>query len=193
MSPRTALVPLVLALALLTGGCNAKNATPPAASTAAAPTAAATTTPPASAAATDPAGCPTSNTTSFAKTKFVLHTGLAFGAFHRYLYKPFKAGTFTSGGTGHKILVIAKAGTAALFIKREIRLSIEDVKANPLLCKAIAAPLSSLSDTVSGAIGKLKHGDTSGLTTADSAITAIETRARTGGAAITEDPNASLG
>jgi hypothetical protein len=24
--------------------------------------------------------------------KFVLHAGLAFGAFHRYIYKPFKAG-----------------------------------------------------------------------------------------------------
>lgn len=195
MSARKALVPLILALALLTGGCNAKTATPPA-NTAAAPTAIAptatsgTSTPPSSA---DPAACPTSNTKSFAKTKFVLHAGLAFGAFHRYLYKPFKAGTFTSGGTGRKILVIAKAGTAALFIKREIRLSIEDVKANPLLCGAIAAPLGSLSDTVSGAVSKLKSGDTSALTAAESAISAIETQAKTGGVAITENANAKLG
>jgi hypothetical protein len=41
--------------------------------------------------------CPTSNTKSFAKTKFVLHAGLAFGAFHRYLYKPYQAGTFNKG------------------------------------------------------------------------------------------------
>jgi len=42
---------------------------------------------------TSAGGCPTSNTKSFAKSKFVLHVGLAAGTFHRYLYKPFKAGT----------------------------------------------------------------------------------------------------
>jgi len=31
-----------------------------------------------------------------AKTKFVLHAGLAFGAFHRYIYEPFRSGAFTS-------------------------------------------------------------------------------------------------
>ena len=36
--------------------------------------------------------------TSFAKTKFVLHAGLAFGAFPRFIYKPFKSGGLTSGG-----------------------------------------------------------------------------------------------
>ena len=31
----------------------------------------------------------------FANTKFVLHMGLAFGAFHRYIYKPLRYGTAT--------------------------------------------------------------------------------------------------
>jgi hypothetical protein len=37
---------------------------------------------------------------------------------------------------------------AALLVKREIRLASEDVKANPTLCKAIAAPLGKIGDTV---------------------------------------------
>src|SRR5882757_115478 len=84
--------------------------------------------------------CPASNTIAFAKTKFLAHTGLAFGAFHRYLYKPFQAGTFKKGASG-RITAFIKGGLAALFVKREIRLASEDVKANPTLCKAIAAPL----------------------------------------------------
>ena len=94
--------------------------------------------------------CPTSDTTGFAKTKFVLHTGLAFGAFHRYLYKPFKAGTFQSGAHG-RISALVKAGLAALFVKREVRLASEDVKANPTLCKMIAAPLRKVGDKISSA------------------------------------------
>ena len=194
MTSRRILVPLMLALALFAGGCNNKSATTSSAPAASTPTSAGVaTTAPSASPANESAACPTSNTTSFAKTKFVLHAGLAFGAFHRYLYKPFKAGTFTSGGTAHKILVFGKAGAAALFIKREIRLSIDDVKANPLLCKAIAAPLRSLSDTIGGAVNKLKSGDTSALTDANSAIAAIETQAGQGGAAIAEDANAQLG
>ena len=37
------------------------------------------------------------STTHFAKTKFVLHAGLAFGAIHRYIYKPLRAGALHSG------------------------------------------------------------------------------------------------
>ena len=47
----------------------------------------------------------------FAKTKFVLHMGLAFGAFHRYVYKPWKSGSFSSGAKG-RVKAILKAGTA---------------------------------------------------------------------------------
>lgn len=194
MSSRKMLVPFMLALTLFAGACNSKSASTSPAPAAAKPNGAVVATAePSASPSNEPAACPTSNTTNFAKTKFVLHAGLAFGAFHRYLYKPFKAGTFTGGGTAHKVLVFAKAGAAALFIKREIRLSVEDVKANPLLCKAIVAPLGSLSDTISGAVTKLRTGDTSALTDANSAIAAIETQARQGGATIAEDANAHLG
>lgn len=57
----------------------------------------------------------------FAKTKFLLHAGLAFGAFHRYIYKPFKNGGFTPVSS-HK-LAIVKAGAAGLFAYHEIKIS----------------------------------------------------------------------
>jgi hypothetical protein len=142
-------------------------------------------------ATTASASCPTSNTTNFAKTKFVLHAGLAFGAFHRYLYKPFKAGTFQSGAHG-RILAFAKAGAAALFIKRELRLTSEDVKANPSLCKVIAAPLQDIADKISGAVSSLKGGDVSAITGIEQTVQSVEGKAASTGNTIQEDPNAPL-
>lgn len=135
--------------------------------------------------------CPTGNTVAFAKTKFVAHTGLAFGAFHRYLYKPYQAGAF-SKGAGGRVGAFIKGGLAALFVKREIRLASEDVKANPTLCKAIAAPLGKLGDTVQAAFDKLKTGDPSGITTANSLVSSVEGTSAKDGVPITENDNPDL-
>jgi hypothetical protein len=135
--------------------------------------------------------CPTSNTITFAKTKFVLHTGLAFGAFHRYLYKPYQAATFKKGASG-RITAFIKGGLAALFIKREVRLASQDVKANPTLCKAIAAPLGKIGDAVQAAFDKLKTGDASGVTNVNSLVSSVEGASKTDGVAITENDNPDL-
>ncbi len=55
----------------------------------------------------------------FAKTKFVFHAGLAFGAFHRYIYKPFRAGSFSRPLSHKKALL--KAAVAALFVATRSR------------------------------------------------------------------------
>ena len=192
MTLRRLMIPLMLSLALLASGCGSKTTTP--SSTAAQPGATVSTaTSAAPSAGTDASGCPTSNATNFAKTKFVAHTGLAFGAFHRYIYKPFKAGTFSSGGLKTKALAFGKAGAAALFVKREVRLAIVDVKASPILCKTLAAPLQSLSDTIGAAVTKARGGDTSGITDAEKQLTSIKDNATKGGTPITEDPNPNIG
>ena len=191
---------IVLVMALFVAGCgksassstDAGGATSSASSSSSGIAASATTSSSASASGDAAASCPTSNTTSFAKTKFVAHAGLAFGAFHRYLYKPYRAGTFASGTTRSKVVAFAKAGAAALFIKREVRLASEDVKANPTLCKAIAAPLASVGNSITSAVDKLKRGDPSGLAAANTEIAGIESNAQSSGTAITEDPNAKI-
>ncbi|KQS00815.1 hypothetical protein ASG12_00460 [Williamsia sp. Leaf354] len=176
---------LLLAPVLIVSGCKSSSDS---ASSSAAPTSAAVSGS-ADAGSTD---CPTSNTTSFAKTKFVLHSGLAFGAFHRYLYKPYKAGTFKKGADG-RITATVKGGVAALFIKREVRLASEDVKANPTLCKAIAAPLAKVGDTVEAAFDKLKGGDASGVDAVNSSISSISSSSSKNGVDITEDDNPNIG
>lgn len=186
---------MLIAVLFLAAACSNKAAPTTVSAPASQPTGTVSSGPgaPAASAPADPLACPTANTTGFAKTKLVLHAGLAFGAFHRYLYKPFRAGTFTSGSTLHRTLVIGKAAASALFIKREIRLSIEDVQANPTLCKTIAAPLRALEATVGDAIAQLKHGDTSGLQRANTAVAAIEDQAKSAGLSLPEDANAKIG
>ena len=182
---RLSLLPALLAVIMLAGcGGGTKTADPGSAASA---TASST-----GDAAPIDAACPTSNTIAFAKTNFVLHGGLAFGAFHRYLYKPYQAGAFAAGQNG-RIVALAKGGASALFIKREIRLLSEDVKANPALCNAIAAPLANVGNSISSAVDQLKSGNSSGLTAAETAITDIKGKAASSGNAITEDPNAPSG
>lgn len=135
--------------------------------------------------------CPAQATTSFAKTKFVAHSGLAFGAFHRWLWKPFQAGTFKKGADG-RIKAFIKGGLSALFVKREVRLAATDVQADPTLCKAIIAPLDKLGDTVQAAFDKLKGGDASGITDLNTSIGSIESISQKDGVAIQEDENADL-
>ncbi|GAC1441576.1 MAG: hypothetical protein NVSMB55_09770 [Mycobacteriales bacterium] len=192
MSVRKILVPVMISLALLAGGCKNSNSAAPASAPQASSAATDVASAPASSASVSANGCPTSNATSFAKTKFVLHGGLAFGAFHRYLYKPFRAGTFTTGTTLRRAFAFGKAGAAALFIKREVRLAIVDVQANPTLCNTLAAPLGTLSDNIAGVVTKLKGGDTTGIEDAQKGVSAIESAASSGGAAITEDANPSI-
>ncbi len=146
----------------------------------------------ASAATTSAGGCPTSNTKSFAKSKFVLHVGLAAGTFHRYLYKPFKAGTFHKGASG-RISGLVKGGATALFDEHEIRQAITDVKANPTLCKVLIAPLSEVADKFTAMKSKLTSGDTTSLDTVNSSLSSISSTSAKDGAPITERTDQSAG
>ncbi|MFZ0384091.1 MAG: hypothetical protein WAL22_00375, partial [Solirubrobacteraceae bacterium] len=99
-----------------------------------------------------------SSTTHFAKTKFLLHAGLAFGAFHRYIYKPFKAGDFKHPFL-HK-LTLVKAAVAALFVEHELRLAATDVKSSKILSK-LFSPLTAVADKISSLKDSIKDGSIS--------------------------------
>jgi hypothetical protein len=175
------LITLALSLALvmfLAVGCHSSTT-----STSAGPTSAASATAVATA-------CP-AQASGFAKTKFVTHAALGFGAFHRYIYKPYRAGTFRSGAHG-RLTAFIKAALAALFIKREIRLAGVAAQNSPALCKIVLSPLRTVSETVQAAVTKLKGGDASGIAPVQNAISQVESGASSQGAGITEDQNAPL-
>jgi hypothetical protein len=197
MKSRVLSVMLAMLLVVFVGtGCKSKSGAAAGSAAAAGATSTSSPTDTTATSASDTASstagpCPSSNTTSFAKTKFVLHTGLAFGAFHRYLYKPYQAGSFNKGASG-RITAFVKAGVSALFIEREVRLAFLDVQGNPTLCKLVIAPLQAVGNTVKSAVDKLKGGDPSGITSVQSSVQSVESQAASTGDAITEDPNAPL-
>jgi hypothetical protein len=122
----------------------------------------------------------------FAKTKFLVHVGLAFGAFHRYIYKPFKAGAFQSGAPG-RIKAFAKAGAAGLLAAHELKIANEDALSDshlrPLATKvdALVARLGSLGGALKG--GSLNAASIAG---AAGAVTALGSASSGLGAGIKE-------
>jgi hypothetical protein len=95
---------------------------------------------------------------TFAKTRFALHMGIALGAFHRYIYKPFKARAFSRGAKG-RITALAKAAAAALFAVHELRQAkqdaLSDKRLRPLAQRVdgLAASLGSLGSSLKGGAG----------------------------------------
>ena len=129
----------------------------------------------------------TTGHTSFAKTKFVLHAGLAFGAFHRWIYKPYKAGDFRHP-TAHK-LTVAKALLAAGFVKHEVGLSLHDAQSSPTLSKLVS-PITALQNRIHGLTGQI-HGGGEGLSQTDGSISSIEQQSSQSGSPIQEKTPAS--
>lgn len=91
-----------------------------------------------------------------AKTKFVLNTGLAIGAFHRYIYKPFKAKGFAKGAPKRK-RTIAKAAVAGLFVYNRLKAARDDALSSDKL-RPLALKLTGLTTKLKDLASKLKSG-----------------------------------
>lgn len=132
----------------------------------------------------------TTTTTHLAKTKFVLHAGLAFGAFHRWIYKPLKAGELTHP-LSHKLATL-KAAAAAVFTYHELKLALAAAQADPTLSHLVA-PITALQNKLSGVGSSLKSGtvDASQIEGANGSVGSIHNAATAAGAPITEQTPAA--
>jgi hypothetical protein len=92
----------------------------------------------------------------FANSKFLLHAGLAFGAIHRYIYKPLRAGALRRGAPV-RIKVLLKGAAAAAFAVHELRLAHNDALASNQL-RPLANKLDGLGRKLGGLVSGLKHG-----------------------------------
>ena len=175
---------LVIGLLAFTAACSSKSSSTNAASaTGAAASVAATST---------PAACPTKNTESFAKTKFVADVAIAGGAFKRYIYTPAKDGKFKKGANG-RVLAFVKAAAAGALTVNRLEAAKTAAQANPTLCKLLAEPIARFSAAVSGLISKAKGGsiDPSDVDNAGGYLSDLHGAASQGGAAFTDNTNTS--
>jgi hypothetical protein len=136
------------ALALMLVGCGSRPAGP-------------ALSPPPDSSASSTANCPQTQSAPFDKTKFVFHAGLGFGAFHHFIYRPFKSGGFASGTPG-RVRRLIEAGLATAFTVHELRLAKRDAEANPTLCRLVAAPLDAAAASLQRLAGPVRSGQVSG-------------------------------
>lgn len=139
---------------------------------------------PTTTAATTTAATTTENSAA-ATAKFALHAGLAFGAFHQFIYKPIKAGDFKHP-LEHK-LTLVKAGLAALFVYHELKQAADNAKQSKLL-SPLVAPLTAAAGKLSGLKDSITSGSVnpSDITSLSSAFDGIKSTAASKGQSITE-------
>jgi hypothetical protein len=130
-------------------------------------------------------GTSSTGTVHLAKTKFLLHAGLAFGAFHRWIYKPFKAGELQHPFT-HKLTFI-KALAAGGFVLHEVRLARADAAHSKLLSHVVL-PLAEVGTSVALIHAALArhHVDAPAINSANSSIAKAHAESSAAGQPITE-------
>jgi hypothetical protein len=141
------------------------------------------------------AGCGSSSTTTtttptgsvqvncqiaFAKTKFILHTGIALGAFHRYVYKPYRAGAFKKGAPGRKKALL-KAGASALLAYHELKVADQDAKCDGPALKKLASPLAQALAALSSLKSAIGTGNLAGIGSAGALLDSLVAKAAQNG------------
>lgn len=128
----------------------------------------------------------------FAKVKFVLHSALAYGAFHRYVYKPYRAGAFKSGASG-RTKALAKAGAAALFAANELRLARRAALSDDRL-RAIGDRIAGLVPNLNSLPNALRSGQgLAAMVGMSGGLAAIVAAAKKAGVNIPLDKTPSVG
>jgi hypothetical protein len=122
---------------------------------------------------------------------FVLHMGLAFGAFHHFIYEPLAAGDFKHPFL-HK-LTLLKSALAAVFVYHELEVAFTDAQGSTLLQKLLS-PINVLVAKVKALASSLKGSSPSAasVTQAQGLLSSVGTLAKGAGATITPTIPTSL-
>jgi hypothetical protein len=153
---RTMAVALSIALLAFVGGCSSSPSSSSAAGGAGG-AGASTATARAAASPSASATCPAKSTKKAAKTLFVVDVGVSVGAFKKWIYNPWKAGSFNKGTKG-RIKAIIKAAVAGAFVINRLNAAKVNAQSDPLLCKLMIAPIKKVTSSLQGLVGKAKTG-----------------------------------
>lgn len=131
-----------------------------------------------------------SHAAAFDKTRFLAHLAVAAFLVH-YIYKKYKQGKL---GRTH-IFTDIKAAAAALFAYHEMQKAYSIAKtSNSKTLQALIAPINGLTSTLGAMSSKLKHGDTSQISAANSQENLLQSTAgKSGYAYKDQQPSGSLG
>ena len=122
---------------------------------------------------------------SFAKTKFLLHTGIAAGAFYRYIYNPWHAGAFKQGAPGRK-KALAKGAASGLVVVHELRTAARDAQCDGPALKALARPMTAALAAATTLSALSSGGGVGSIGAAGTAFEHLKSAASAAGATITQ-------
>jgi hypothetical protein len=104
------------------------------------------------------AGGVQSHTAIFDKTRFLLHMGLAYYAFHHFVYKRYKEGGFAKGAP-HRLSNILKAAIAIWFTYHELKKAYQIANSShSKLLHALVSPLNALIGRANDLHARLSKG-----------------------------------
>jgi hypothetical protein len=121
---------------------------------------------------------------TFARTKFLLHSGLAAGAFYRYIYNPWRAGAFKQGAPG-RTKALAKAAASGVVVAHELKTAARDAQCDGPALKALARPMT-VAVATSGTLPSLPAGGLESIGTVGAAFERLKAAAAAAGAPITQ-------
>ena len=149
-------IALIIGLTVLFGGATAcgssSTSTPANSASQAAPGTAQTGT-------SSTTSCAEAGTRKIPKTRLLADLALTYGAFHRYLYNPYKAGSFHQGANGRTKAII-KAGLASAAIVKLLSNAGKNAAADPTLCKFVPN-INNIKSSLSNLVNKIKGGTVS--------------------------------
>ena len=118
---------------------------------------------------------------------FALDAGLAFGAFHRHVYKPFKSKKL-GGGLVHNRKAKLKADLAAAFAYNRVKAALR----SRILSKVLA-PLLAPQTKLGSMRSVLKLGHTAQVEAANSNVSSAGSASGAAGQPIQDQPTPSFG
>ena len=152
------LIAVIIGLTILFGGATACGSSSKStnAATSASQAAPGTVTQTASSSTTS---CAKAGTRKIPKTRLLADLALTYGAFHRYLYNPYKAGSFNQGANGRTKAII-KAGLASAAIVKLLSNAGQNAAADPTLCKFVPN-INNIKSSLGNLANKIKGGTAS--------------------------------
>jgi len=130
-----------------------------------------------------------SHAAAFDKTRFVAHLAVAAFLVH-YIYKKYKEHKL---GRFH-IFTDLKAAAAALIAYHELKVAYGIAKGSKSkTLQALVAPISMLGGTIGAMASKLKHGDTSQVSTANDQESALSSTSSKNGFAYKDQQPSGFG
>ena len=150
------LIAVIIGVAILFGGATACG---PSSKSTHAATSASQAAPGAVTQSASAASCAKAGTRKIPKTRLLADLALTYGAFHRYLYNPYKAGSFHQGANGRTKAII-KAGLASAAIVKLLSNAGKNAAADPTLCKFVPN-IDNIKSSLSNLANKIKGGTAS--------------------------------